>query len=264
VAIRLTVLPRRQQRQRALTIGRGDPDRRQRAPTEGIVQLEPRAGDQLRHGIAVQPHDLPDLLVRERLELTQSQNLALARRQRRVGGLQELARGRQEHGALRILLEVARFGPPRLGVLRDRFDPSSPLDHVVARVAGDGQDVGGQVEIAPLERRQPLEQSHERLLGGVGRVVRGAEQSHAEAVHAPLMAVVELGERISVPGDRELREFLRITGDPCVSGDSDWSGRRISLAFCRVSLVFWPVVQTPRPGPRVHELEDAPPLPRCL
>jgi hypothetical protein len=91
-------------------------------------------------------------------------------------------------------------------VLCDRFDPSPPLHHVVAGVARGGEDIGGEVELAPVECRQPLEQSHKGLLGRVGRVVRGAEHSQAEAVYAPLVAVVELGEGVPVAGDRKPRE----------------------------------------------------------
>jgi hypothetical protein len=172
------------------------------------VQLEPCAGDQLRNRVGVQLHDLADLLVGERLELTQGEHLALASRQRRVGRLELLTRGSEQRGALRIVLETARFGAPRLRELRDRFDPSPPLDHVVAGVARDGEDIGGEVEVAPLECRQPLEQSHKGLLGRVGRVVRGTEHSHAEAIHAPLVPVVELREGVPLPGDRKPRKHV--------------------------------------------------------
>jgi hypothetical protein len=93
-------------------------------------------------------------------------------------------------------------------VLCDRFDPSPPLDHVVTGVARGGEDIGGEVEVAPLECRQPLEQSHKGLLGRIGCVVRGAERSQAEAVYAALVAVVELGEGVPVAGDRKPRKHV--------------------------------------------------------
>jgi hypothetical protein len=200
------------------------------------------------------------LLVGERLELAQGQHLALASGQRRVSGLQLLARGSQERRALRIVLEIARLRTPRLGVLRHGFDPSAALDHVVARVAGNREEVCGEIEIASLECGQPLEQPQECLLRGVGRVVRGAEHSHAEAIHAPLVAIVEIGERTPVPGDRKPREFLRIRVIPCVSGSFGRSQRRRGLAFCGVSPRFWPVTKILRHGPPVirrgHVVED--------
>jgi hypothetical protein len=103
------------------------------------VQLEPGAGDQLCDRVRVQLHDLADLLVGEQLELTQREHLALALWQRRVRGAQLLARGRQQRAALRIILEIARFGPPRFRLLCHGFDPAATLDHVVAGVASDGE-----------------------------------------------------------------------------------------------------------------------------
>jgi hypothetical protein len=70
LGIALTVLTCRQQRKGTLAIGRGDVDGSQRPPAEDLAQLEPCAGDQLRDRVGVQLHDLGDLLIGERLELT--------------------------------------------------------------------------------------------------------------------------------------------------------------------------------------------------
>jgi hypothetical protein len=55
----------------------------------------------------------------------------------------------------------------------------------------------------------------ERLLGGVGRIVLGAEDAKAEVEDAALVALVEGGERVPVAGGGALsqRPLVGVVGD---------------------------------------------------
>ena len=86
-------------------------------------------------------------------------------------------------------------------------------------MARRGEQVGAERELAALELRQPPQHADEGLLGGVGRVVLGAEDAQAEVVRALLVAAVELGERIAVARDGALQPArLRLRSGPPARG----------------------------------------------
>jgi hypothetical protein len=154
-----------------------------------------------------QPHDRPDVVVGEQLDLAQREHLPLAWGQPGVGRTNLLARGFQQRLPFGILLHTAGLGVARLGVVGDGHHSAPRVDHVVARVTRAREGVGREVELPTAQGRQAPEHAHERLLGRVGSVVRGPEHPHAEAVHASLVAVVELCKRLTVAGDRASRQI---------------------------------------------------------
>ena len=125
-----------------------------------------------------------------------------------MGPLGQLPRGGEQRRPLGVLVDRPGLGAGRLDLLAGQLQALAGIDGVVARVARCCQHVGDDVQLATLERRQALQQAHERLLGGVGGVVGVAQQSHAEPVHALLMAVVQLRERLPVARDRGASEIL--------------------------------------------------------
>ena len=92
-------------------------------------------------------------------------------------------------------------------VARER-DALAARDRVVARVAGGRHHVRGEVQLAALEAREPLEHRGEGLLRGVGCVLGRAGDPVADVVGAALVAVVERREGGAVAGRRAARERL--------------------------------------------------------
>ena len=193
------VLRERKQRHRGLAVGRRGRDRHERAAAQPVAQVQPRARDQLGDRVAVHAHDLGDLVVGEPAELAQRERLALADGEQRVGGADVLLVGRAQRTAVG-LLGLGAGADRRRGVrdLGGGRGAAAALDRVVARVPRRGQQVGAEVHVAAGQARQPLEHLQERLLRGVGRVVRRAGDPVAEVVGAALVPVVQRGERIAV------------------------------------------------------------------
>jgi hypothetical protein len=232
VAAGLAVLARSQQGERALAIRRRGRDRRQRGAAQRVAQADARPRDQLRHGVAVHLHELGDLVVGQVLELTQHEHLALARGQLGVRVADLVLARREEDVALRVVVRVARVeadspaadsaahGHGALGDRIARLGALAALDQVVAGVTRRGKQVGAKRELAPFELRQPLEDIDERLLGGVRRVVLGAEDAQAQVVGALLVPRVERRERVTVTRYGALSQSRFVCGELLRGGHS--------------------------------------------
>ena len=236
-----TVLAEREQREGALAIRRGGGDRAERAAPQPVAEADARAREQLGDRVAVHAHDLRDLVVGQLLQLAQRERLALARRERRVGGADLLLMRLEQRPAAPGRSARSSPDPDRDGGVGDlgggrRAAPA--VDRVVAGVARGSEQVGAELELAARQARQALEHPEERLLRGVGRVVARAGDPVAEVVRAPLVAVVEPREGGAVTCRRPPGEPGLVIGepggaDPRADGSPSCEARRRPYGRCR-------------------------------
>ena len=216
---RLAVLAREEQRRHALAFARRRGDRARRALVELLAQAQSCPEQELGHRVALDAHDLGDLVVGELLDLAEQQREALARAQAAVRAAHLVLEGREQGGALGVVVEQAELTPrgDRRRLLRDVADAVVPAllpDELEAEVPGDDRNVGTEVEVAPVELLDPLEHPQERLLRGVGRVLRRRCDTGAELVHATLVAAVERLEGLIGSSGGELDETVVVQGFP--------------------------------------------------